>query len=201
MRAAYAIARLNSKTLYRGPGNGDAHRRASGPSEDSMTQEGALVVMNRHGMVSLMLAGALASAMTLVVGSPASASAPPSYQIPNAATGLCLEPEQGSMDQGAAIVAATCDINYAGQRWAFVSLGGTRFQFRNQLNGLCLDARGGAANGTPIQQWTCNSISNEIWDSGHAPLPLPGPFGGNLPLVSRVSGSSSHCLDGNVPLS
>jgi hypothetical protein len=28
---------------------------------------------------------------------------------------------------------------------------------------MCMDARECANSGTPVQQWPCNSISNEIW--------------------------------------
>jgi hypothetical protein len=44
-------------------------------------------------------------------------------------------------------------------------------------------------NGTPVQQWTCNSISNENWEPGE-------DLGDDIPpLFSRVSGTSSYCLD------
>jgi hypothetical protein len=57
---------------------------------------------------------------------------------------------------------------------------------------LCLDARGGAADGTPVQQWTCNNISNENWQTGKQINQLPAIYPS---LISRVSGTSSHCLD------
>jgi hypothetical protein len=66
---------------------------------------------------------------------------------------------------------------------------GNPFHFKNSLSQLCLDARGGADNGTPVQQWTCNNISNENWEPGEDIADtIP-------PLFSRVSDTRSHCLD------
>ena len=79
----------------------------------------------------------------------------------------------------------TCDTNTTMQRWEATYSGATVFQMRNVGTGLCLDVRGGATNGVPIQQWTCNSISNENWDLGPA----------FVTMRSRVSGTQSHCLD------
>jgi len=64
-----------------------------------------------------------------------------------------------------------------------------QFPLRERPSGLCLDARGRAVNGTPVQQWTCNSISNENWEPGEDISDVIPP------LISRVSGTSSHCLD------
>jgi ricin-type beta-trefoil lectin protein len=55
--------------------------------------------------------------------------------------------------------------------------------------GLCMDVRGGAARGTPIDQWPCNTISNERWSWPHS---FPD---GMWPLKSQVAGSSGYCLD------
>lgn len=107
--------------------------------------------------------------------------------IRNIGNNMCLQPVNGSGDLGAAIVQEPCDNSFA-QDWVFIPLGGTSYRFQNQLSTLCLDARGGAMNGTPIQQWTCNGISNEKWDTG---LRLPDA----VPLTSQVSGTHSHCLD------
>jgi Ricin-type beta-trefoil lectin domain len=54
----------------------------------------------------------------------------------------------------------------------------------NRSSNLCLDARGKAVSGTPIQQWPCNWISNENWSFG---------ITDNL-LSSGVSGTYSHCV-------
>ncbi len=100
----------------------------------------------------------------------------------------CLQPINGSTAQGAAIVQEPCNKS-AAQQWTKVSVGGNIFHYVNGLSGLCLDARGGAVNGTPVQQWTCNKISNENWEPGEdIDDTIP-------PLFSRVSGTKSTCLD------
>jgi Ricin-type beta-trefoil lectin domain len=78
------------------------------------------------------------------------------------------------------------------QEWVYVPNGGAGFHFENALSGLCLDARGKAEDGTSVQQWTCDQISNENWE------PSTGPQGQSVgPVHSRVSGSDSFCL--NIP--
>jgi ricin-type beta-trefoil lectin protein len=52
-----------------------------------------------------------------------------------------------------------------------------------------MDVAGGAASGTPIDLWPCNSISNERWSWPHN---FPDK---DWPIRSQVSGSSSYCLD------
>jgi hypothetical protein len=110
-------------------------------------------------------------------------------------TNMCLQPMKGWTAPGTAIVLEPCNpgVN-AAQRWLQIPVGGGS-HYQNALTRLCLDARGKAVDKTPVQQWTCNKISNEIWE----PLAYPsGPFapkGPGVQLVSRVSGSSSHCLD------
>jgi hypothetical protein len=100
----------------------------------------------------------------------------------------CLQPVDGSTEQGAAIVQEPCNGG-AAQQWTAVRVSGNHFHYVNLLSGFCLDARGRAVNRTPVQQWTCNNISNENWD--------PGEDIGDVipPLISRVSGTRSHCLD------
>ena len=99
----------------------------------------------------------------------------------------CLQPINDT-GQGAAIVQEPCNGG-AAQQWTVVSVGSNVFHYVNVLSGLCLDARGGAVNGTPVQQWSCNSISNEKWQPGEdISDEIP-------PLISRVSGTSSYCLD------
>ena len=44
-------------------------------------------------------------------------------------------------------------------------------------------------SGTPVDQWPCNSISNERWSWPHS---FPD---GMWPIRSQVAGSSSYCLD------
>ena len=100
----------------------------------------------------------------------------------------CLRPVNESTAQGASIVQEPCNRG-AAQQWKKVLVSGNIFHYVNGLSGLCLDARGRAVNGTPVQQWTCNRISNENWEPGEeVDETIP-------PLISRVSGTSSYCLD------
>jgi hypothetical protein len=59
----------------------------------------------------------------------------------------CLQPINDT-GQGAAIVQEPCNGG-AAQQWTEVSVGSNVFHYVNVLSGLCLDARGGAVNGTP----------------------------------------------------
>jgi hypothetical protein len=105
----------------------------------------------------------------------------------NVGNGLCLQPADASMDAGTAIVQQPCDGSLA-QEWGFLALGGTTFRMINHNSGLCIDAQGGNANGTPVIQWPCAAITNETFDSG---VQLPG----QVTMTSRVSGTRSHCID------
>ena len=118
---------------------------------------------------------------------PAAADQP--FVFFNSHTGLCLGPENDSMLQGAAIVQEPCKAGGA-EEWLYISLGSAGFQFENALTGMCLDARGGAANHTPIQQWTCNGISNQKWQ-----ISVPAKGSAGAPVVSNVARSSGYCLD------
>jgi hypothetical protein len=100
----------------------------------------------------------------------------------------CLQPINASKVQGAAIVRATCKAAPE-QLWIMTLVGGGNVHLMNVLSGLCLDARGAAASGTPVQQWTCNQISNENWE-------LKGPAF-TVSFTSRVSGTTKYCLDVN----
>ena len=119
--------------------------------------------------------------------------------VTNQGSGLCLQPENGSTVAGAAIVQQPCDANAgAAQLWTIVSAKSIYVHYVNQLSGMCLDARGGAQNMTPVQQWPCNNISNEYW------VYNPAAFGKKSPvtITSGVSGTygskTQYCLD--VPL-
>ena len=92
----------------------------------------------------------------------------------------CLQPLNGSLEGGVAIVQITCNGSPA-QQWTWVIEQG---HFTNVASGLCLDARGKSASGTPIQQWPCapgKGISNQIWDYAGTVLssgvnPSPGSY-------------------------
>lgn len=118
---------------------------------------------------------------------------PQPFEFYNSYTNMCLQPINGSTEAGAAVVQEPCgpDTNSgrAAQEWIYYPLGSNE-RFKNALSGLCLDARGGAKDRTPVQQWPCNGISNERWESSQVSL-----TGGGAPVISRVARSKSYCLD------
>ena len=138
----------------------------------------------------LMLAAAAAVGLTTAFALPASASATNYFEIVGASSPVhCLQPADPAGGAGTAIVQELCDISNQAQNWAPINLGGSSYKFLNQASGECLDARGGAARGTPIQQWPCNTISNERWSFPHDFMD------GFWPIGSQVAGSSGFCLD------
>jgi hypothetical protein len=175
--------------------------------------------MPNHRLVTLLSAAAIATTAGLAVPSPARAednqrftiesycivvppgaectsdTGSPGHPPPMPIVHLCLQPVDESTEQGAAIVQMPCRENKGvpipAQVWTRPPSDNI-FHFTNSKSGLCLDARGGAANGTPVQQWTCNNISNENWQTGKPKNQLPPRYPS---LISRVSGTSSHCLD------
>jgi hypothetical protein len=111
------------------------------------------------------------------------ASANPPVLLFNPQTDMCLQPQGGSKEQATPIVEEPCTPPGPAQVWLVVGA-----HFENAVSELCLDARGKAENGTPVQQWTCNEITNENWS------PEVNTKGGGAPIVSNVSGTHSHCL-------
>jgi hypothetical protein len=103
-----------------------------------------------------------------------------------AVTKTCLQPINNSTSPGDAMVLQPCDPKNTAQVWIQTASSSGKVHFINFNSKLCLDARGSAATGTPIQQWTCDSITNENWWSGN-----------NLSsgqILSAVSGTSKFCL-------
>jgi Ricin-type beta-trefoil lectin domain len=141
--------------------------------------------VKRRQIVSLVIG--LTAAVASVPASASLAAAFPEA-IYSFLSNQCLQPINESTDQGAEIVQEPCNGG-AAQQWTAVPVSDNIFHYMNGLSGLCLDARGVATNRTPVQQWTCNSISNEKWEPGEdTDDDIP-------PLISRVSGTSSYCLD------
>jgi hypothetical protein len=129
---------------------------------------------------------AAAAAANLAMASPASAD-DHTVSIQSQASLKCLQPVNESIEAGAAIVQVPCNHSNA-QTWFFKDLGNSVFRPQNLNSGMCLDAFGGATNGTPVVQWPCASISNQSWQASRS---LPNV----VSLRSRVAGTSSHCLD------
>jgi hypothetical protein len=149
----------------------------------------------RSRTAALILAAAAAVGLTAAAALPASASTSSSgwykiyVQVAESTPGMCLQPANADEGAGEAIVQQPCAENNQAQDWAPRSIGGTSYQFVNFVNGMCMDARGGAASHTPIEQWPCNTISNERWSW---PFSFPD---GMLPIRSEVAGSNGYCLD------
>jgi hypothetical protein len=144
--------------------------------------------MRNHRLVPLLFAAAMATASGLAVASPAHANNA-IIQLVSGDGGECLQPAGGSSALGEAIVEERCNGSSA-QQWTETTVPSQSIFGSNQVhlvslsNGLCLDARGGAANGTPIEQWVCDWISNENWSFGI----------NNNELASRVSHTYSYCV-------
>jgi hypothetical protein len=129
----------------------------------------------------------LAVAALMFTAKPAAALQP--FVFFNAHTSMCIQPQNDSTAQGTPIVQEPCKASGT-QQWIYLPDGSAGFQFQNAQTGLCLDARGGAANHTPVQQWPCNGISNEKWQ-----IFVPAKGSLDAPVQSRVAGSSGFCLD------
>jgi hypothetical protein len=138
--------------------------------------------MQNQRLVMLSFVGAMATACALTLASPARAE-DPIVRLVSASNRMCLQPIKDSRSQGDAIVQMPCNGS-AAQQWSVHSVSSTKVHLVNRASHLCLDARGKAVNGTPIQQWTCNSISNENWSFG---------ISNNL-LSSGISNTFSHCI-------
>ena len=138
--------------------------------------------MSNRRISKLFLAAAIATAYSLSVATRGLAE-DPIVKFVSSSSGKCLQPVNGSLNQGDAIVQQTCDGSVA-QQWTVTAVSSAKVHLVNRASHLCLDARGGATNGTPIQQWTCNKITNENWSFG---------ITNNL-LSSGVSNTFSHCI-------
>jgi Ricin-type beta-trefoil lectin domain-like len=146
----------------------------------------------------------------------AAASAPVVFFNNN--TNMCLQPASGSTAAGMAIVQEPCNNSGANvnagqnvssnvnanvnrgiianpaQEWTSIPVGDGNFQYKNVLSGLCLDARGKAQYGTPVQQWKCGKITNQIWKPTPYPIDSNAPTGPGIQVISQISGSDNYCL-------
>lgn len=147
-------------------------------------------IVNKPGRLHTRISLSIAIAISVVFAVAIRIQAPAQVQtedyivnLVNVASGKCLQPINQSHNQGDAIVQQTCNGS-AAQQWTIRSVSGAKIHVVNKESGLCLDARGKAVDGTPIQQWPCNQISNENWNRGN----------NNNLLMSEVSDTSSHCI-------
>lgn len=136
---------------------------------------------------SAMAAGVFGMLLVVCTSLPLNAQSFFPIELSSAASNLCLEPLNDSPAQGTAIVQEPCNGS-EGQLWVLSASryvpGAYYFHYENLLTGMCLDARGSATNKTPVQQWTCNTITNEDWVTGD-----------NNSIQTRVSNSDGFCLD------
>jgi Ricin-type beta-trefoil lectin domain len=135
----------------------------------------------------------LAVATIGIMAVPQSLTAQPtsSGRIYNGRSEKCLQPLNGSKALGTPVVLKECDGSDP-QLWYRTPATGTSgdvVHYVNATSGLCLDARGSAANNTPIQLWTCNQITNENWQYEQT------SSDSEPKVVSRISGTSNYCLD------
>jgi len=126
----------------------------------------------------------LASAIVIfTVAAPVKAE-DPIVKLVSTTSGKCLQPINQSHNRGDAIVQKVCNGS-AAQQWTVHIVSATKVHLINRDSGLCMDARGKGVDGTPIQQWPCNQISNEDWGFGIT----------NNTLSSAVSDSPwTHCI-------
>jgi hypothetical protein len=155
-------------------------------------QEGSMKTRQFQVVCTLFLMIALAVVIT-AVSKPLAAQAPLRGVIRTLLNGdECMQPVNGSTVAGAAIVLEPCSgHDEPAQLWTIVPYKGIYVHYVNQLSGMCLDARGGAQNQTPVQQWPCNSISNEYWvynpvRTGSSPVYINSGVAGSYP---------NFCLD------
>jgi Ricin-type beta-trefoil lectin domain-like len=149
-------------------------------------------------------AALFAAAITITAGLAAApaAQANPAisfFTLQSNSNGMCLQPVNGSTNAGDAIVQEPCVVGSFAQVWTSFGTSPTSGtnRFFNPYSGMCLDARGGPTNGTPIQQFPCGQITNQAWQDcpAHtvvAKCPLPGapaPY-----LASGVSGTFTFCI-------
>jgi hypothetical protein len=140
--------------------------------------------MRHPRLVALLFAAAIASGSGLAVAQLSQAHVSGGDQIQSNGSGKCLQPANGS--PGAAIVQETCNGTVSQQSPQGIS----RYNyndnwFASSSSGLSLDARGGDNDGTPIEQWTCDKFSNELWTFD----------AGSIPTKDQLASNASHHLD------
>lgn len=115
--------------------------------------------------------------------------------ISSIAARLCIQPAGRSTAAGAAIVQQPCSsADDPAQTWTVVAYKGIYYHYVNQLSGMCLDAPGNGSpkNHDPIEQWPCNTISNEYWV--YNPV-KPGTTGPVFLYSGKAGSYPTFCLD------
>jgi hypothetical protein len=120
--------------------------------------DGEGIEMRNLRLARLALPIVITTAAVLASSLPARAEI---IKLVSVANGKCLQPINASKDRGEAIVQEPCNGSVAQQWTVQYSSNGRYVHLINRSSQLCLDARGKGVDGTPIQQWPCNWISNE----------------------------------------
>jgi len=145
--------------------------------KELVVKQGDTGMQNRR-FITLLFAVAVATASSLVAAAPAQAF-DTIVKLVSQSSGKCLQPMGGSTEQGTLIVQVTCNGSIA-QQWTDHN----GVHLINRASGLCLNAHGPNTAGTPIDQWTCNTISNENWGYG---------ITNNL-LASHAGNGGGNCI-------
>jgi len=137
-------------------------------------------VLLATGLAAVLTGGAAGAA-------PASPSAGVFNPIRNVGNGLCLQPDVPV--DGGRVVQQDCNTGNLAQGWQSKQLANNRYEFINQLSGLCLSVFIAPANGSPMGLQRCREASGQQFNSS-----------GTLPdvviLESRFgSPNSGFCLD------
>lgn len=106
----------------------------------------------------------LTPAPTVASSSPSSSPSPSPSPSPSQAqtgriadrAGKCVDDSGNSRNKRAKAVVWTCASTDQAQRWTY---SGSELHH----NGLCLNAKGNAANGSAVILWTCDGSPAEIW--------------------------------------
>ena len=142
------------------------------------------------GLAALLLFSAIG---LLATAGPANAVGTVFTRIQNRGNLLCLQPENESTQEFAAIVQVTCTqtgVRAFAQSWQHIDLGNNHFRFQNQLSGYCIDAFDGAFNGARVLQGTCVPISNEEFRTSARPPAA-------MTIQARVGfRDTGFCIDG-----
>jgi hypothetical protein len=103
----------------------------------------------------------------------------------------CVDVFYRSPDNGAALVAYSCEASANQAFWAVAHESGW-YMLRSSLSGKCMSVRGGSLEpGAVIDQWTCTGTDNQLWQAREL---SPGVY----QLVAKHSGLSLGASGGTV---
>ncbi len=113
--------------------------------------------------------------------------------------GLCLDTAGGATPSGTAVVLSTCASGRPTQRWTqgtgntLVNAGATAAAGHGQV---CLaDTGRSTTNGNPLQIWTCDGATSQVWPLPSAQGPPPAPANGEIWPEQIQVNDQIPCLD------